>query len=539
MICLCLTGDTLRHWEELAARYAATVDLLELRLDLLRPGERDPEAIARWIAAVPRGLPWILTVRRPADLGAYEGDEAQRLLLLDAITRLIGEGGLPLKSTAPATHSPPPDHPAWYLDMELDRRGDPQWDRLAMKVRAHGGAVIRSHHSVDGTPGDLPALMARLSREGREVPKLAVQPLSDTDVVALVTAAREYRRRMGARPAVWLAMGEYGLPTRGFPALLGSHWTYAVPAGSAPLAPGQLTPEVLRETYRYGEVTPAAAVYGLIGSPVAHSGSPKLHNQWYRDARRNAIYLPFRLDSFSRFPQLAERFNLRGVSVTVPHKEAALAFALGEGQGGATAAARAIGAANTLVAVSPGVWQGHNTDAQGFIAPLQERQWIPEPGAPVAVAGCGGAARAVVAALQEHRLEVWLFNRTRSRAEALARHFSIPPERTGTLEELQKLADVPWAMVVQATSLGMHGEDPLEGYSFRGSEIVYDLIYNPPVTPLLQRAGGAGCRTLNGADMLRAQGEVQRDLFLSDALSDSLSDRSRDVGATGDGEAFH
>ncbi len=478
--------------------YESVISMVELRLDLLRPAERDPREIARWVHRLPATVPSILTIRRSSDLGRYEGDEAQRLILLEQILK-------ELTAAAPSR---------WYVDIELDRAGDPQWDVLARFVRAEGGTVIRSHHVLRGSTPELSVLMARLAGEPREIPKLAVEVTSATAMARLVRSAREFHRRMPGRPAVWLGMGEYGMPTRAFPALLGSSWTYSTASGSEAVAPGQIPPEELQEIYRPDEVTAGAAVFGVLGSPVGHSRSPGLHNRWFQERDADAIYLPFRLDHFGEFPLLAETFDLRGVSVTVPHKEAALAFALQDGQGGATEEAVSVGAANTLVRDARGCWRAHNTDVKGFLAPLEGARVPSLAGRAVAVAGSGGAARAVVAALVGLGAEVHIFNRTRSRAVELARHFGIPAGRTGELVELERSERGRWAMVVQTTSVGMHpGTDPLGELQFAGGELVYDIIYTPRRTALLERAAQAGCLVINGSEMLLRQAELQRDLF--------------------------
>jgi 3-dehydroquinate dehydratase/shikimate dehydrogenase len=223
MICLALTGSTRAHWSEMIARNRRWVDLVELRIDMLKPAERGVDDLAEWWAEEQRHgkLPGIITVRRNSELGLWEGDEAQRLHLM---TRLVS--------------AVRPD----YIDIELDRSGLADWDRLAATVLHDGGLVIRSHHEVRTTPNDLASLMARLAAESQEIPKLAVMPQSVRDTVRFVAAAREFRRMMPGRHGIWVAMGEFGLPTRVWPARTGSLLTFASDPSGPVAAPGHMSP---------------------------------------------------------------------------------------------------------------------------------------------------------------------------------------------------------------------------------------------------------------------------------------------------------
>ncbi len=503
MICLCLSGDTLDQWRHEFSRERSYISMVELRIDLLRPLERDPQGIARWVATLPEEMQVIITVRRTRDLGKYEGDEGQRRRLLEQLVTVVG-----------------PTFPdRWFVDLELDKKGSSQWDILAQRVQSAGGTVIRSHHQLSTPEESYSLLMARLAAESREVPKLAVSVASTAEVLSFVQAAREFHQRMGGREAVWIAMGEYGIPIRAFPPLVGSSWSYATSQGNDPVAPGQLTPAILKEQYRVGSTTIATPVFAVVGNPIGHTRSPELHNRWFQEAHQEAIYLPLRLDSFDLFSQLAETYALRGVSVTVPHKESALAYARGPEGAGATAEALAVGAANTLTRSESGQWHATNTDVAGFLFPLKKDRKLPQAGQAIAIIGSGGAARAVIAALTPYSREIHIFNRTVSRGVALAQHAGIPDTHVHRLNDADAAASRDWALVVQTTSVGMDDADPMPVFPFRGTETVYDLIYNPEVTPFLRRAQAAGCGIINGSAMLRHQGELQWRLFSQGAAS--------------------
>ena len=249
---------------------------------------------------------------------------------------------------------------------------------------------------------------------------------------------------------------------------------------------------------------------GLIGWPVEHSLSPAMHNAAFAELDLNWCYVPLPV-ARGRLEEAVRglvALGFAGANVTAPHKEAVMAH-LDEVAPGA----RAIGAVNTIV-VREGRTIGHNTDWRGFLAALREGGFSPE-GKRAVVLGAGGAARAVVYALAHAGSEVAILNRTPQRAEALvqALSFSFPsaslaafPLTAKALREQVAEAD----LLVNATPLGMWPEvdrSPWpEGLAFPGHLAVFDLVYNPPQTRLLQQAAAAGARAIGGLGMLVHQG---------------------------------
>lgn len=493
MICLCLTGTTLDEWTDQLDRNRRWISLVELRVDLLRPAERSVDAIAAWWSRVGRGLPTILTVRRTRDGGHWEGDDAQRRYLIGRLADALS-----------------PE----YLDVELDRATKPDWIQLTRRHTDRGGQVIRSHHGMIPDPREIAPLMARLAADQHEIPKLAIQPRSLADTTALLHAAGHFRRRAGGRSAVWIAMGEYGLPSRVAPALFGSAWSYASDGAAA--APGQLSPQVLSEVYRVGTATDGWRMFAVLGSPVAHSRSPDYHNGRFREDGHEALYIPVRADTMAEFLAFADAAGVRGVSVTVPHKVAALDHVVTTG-GAVTETARRVGAANTLLRESGGGWRADNTDVDGAMDPLRSALGVGE-GRVAYVVGAGGAARAVVTGLAADGWTVEVFNRTTQRGAALMADLGLDPAAAHGMQDLRAREPGSAALFVQTTPVGMsHGVagDPTEGYRFSGTEFVYDLIYTPAETPLLRRAAQAGCRTLNGEHMFAAQAAAQYRQFVT------------------------
>jgi len=243
---------------------------------------------------------------------------------------------------------------------------------------------------------------------------------------------------------------------------------------------------------------------GVIGSPVAHSRSPQLHTHWLKTLGIPGYYIPMDVSEadLEAVLRTLPRMGFRGVNITVPHKEKALALA-------DTVSDRAtiIGAANTLVFRDDGQIQADNTDGYGFTENLRQNApgWDPANG-PAAVLGAGGAARAVIAALLDVGVpEILLSNRTRVRAETLQSQFG---RRVTVIDWVQAGNILEEATtVVNTTTLGMMGKPPLRVPldGLRKGAVVTDLVYAPLQTRLLIEAEKAGCVTVDGLGMLLHQ----------------------------------
>ncbi|PZQ52512.1 MAG: shikimate dehydrogenase [Rhodovulum sulfidophilum] len=243
---------------------------------------------------------------------------------------------------------------------------------------------------------------------------------------------------------------------------------------------------------------------GVIGWPVGHSRSPRLHGHWLRRHGIDGYYVPIGLAPEEFLSGLAALPGLgfRGVNVTIPHKEAALAAA----REVSPIAAR-VGAANTLTFLPDGGFHADNTDGYGFIESLRQDApgWTAAAG-PALVLGAGGAARAVIAALIDAGApEVRLANRTRARAEQLAEGLG-GPITVVAWDEASAAADGA-ATIVNTSALGMVGQPPLDVRldAAPPGALVNDIVYQPLVTPLLAAAAARGLRTVDGLGMLLHQ----------------------------------
>jgi len=243
---------------------------------------------------------------------------------------------------------------------------------------------------------------------------------------------------------------------------------------------------------------------GVIGQPVSHSLSPRLHGFWLQKYGIAGHYVPLDVGQadLAQVLDALPRMGFVGVNVTIPHKETVLKLA-----DVTSDRATLIGAANTLIFRKDGKIQADNTDGYGFIANLRQNapHWVPQSG-PAAVLGAGGAARAVVAALLHEGVpELRIANRSRARAEALRSEFGGRVVVWDWVQTQQMMAEA--MTVVNCTSLGMQGKTEMKiGLDLLDPRAtVCDLVYTPLQTRFLIEAAAAGCTVVDGLGMLLHQ----------------------------------
>jgi shikimate dehydrogenase len=251
-------------------------------------------------------------------------------------------------------------------------------------------------------------------------------------------------------------------------------------------------------------ISGAAKLAGVIGWPVKHSRSPRLHGFWARHYAIDAAYVPLAVKpaDFETAVRALPKLGFAGANVTLPHKEAALKLA-----DIVDPSAQRIGAANTLIFHDDGKIEARNTDAFGFGAHLNQTapDWRKDRAA--VVFGAGGAARAILAALLDAGVpEIRLINRTRARAEALATEFGA---RIRVVDWTDRRTALDGAgLLVNTTTQGMDGQAALDIdlATLPDDAVVNDLVYVPLETPLLAQARRRGLRTVDGLGMLLHQG---------------------------------
>ena len=248
-----------------------------------------------------------------------------------------------------------------------------------------------------------------------------------------------------------------------------------------------------------------AKVAGVMGWPVNHSLSPRLHNYWLKEHKIDGAFIPLAVEPENLYRAIRSlpALGFAGANLTVPHKEMALNAVDRTSENAAR-----IGAVNTLVVLKDGSIEGKNTDGFGFIEALRASVSTDDlKGEPVVVLGAGGASRAITAALQEHEVgKIYLVNRTRERAQRIAHDLGGEIITVDWKERADVLSDVK--LLVNTTLLGMVGQPILEINleALPVTAVVSDIIYSPLMTGLLKHAAKRGNPVVDGLGMLLHQG---------------------------------
>ncbi len=482
---------------QVRAALAAGADLIELRVDCLdEPGE-----VARLLEQ-PHDVPFVLTIRSAEEGGGWDGDESARVALFESL-------GLKLPGYVDVEYA------AWVRSANLRQKLG-----LVSSPGADGGRprnrLILSYHDWRSTPDHLDAVVRPLLESPADVVKVVFTAHSATDAWRVLGLLR---RHGGSRPLIALATGAAGLLTRVLAPKYGAFLTFAALDAESTAAPGQPTLAELLDVYRWRAIDPDTPVYGVVGWPVGQSRGPLVHNAALAAADMAGVYVPMPVPpdyaSFAEFMELLTaqpEFGVRGLSVTMPHKEHALRWLLENGHA-VGAGAQRVGAVNTLLRTGAAGWSGENTDTVGLLAALRTVPGLlDDPGCRphVAVLGAGGVARAAVAALCDAGCRVTVFNRRAVRANQLARSFGCaarPWEERGG-------ADVQ--VVVNCTSLGMWpnvDETPLPAKALRPGLVVLDTVYHPAETRLAREAAERGGRVVSGVEMFLGQAAAQFELW--------------------------
>jgi 3-dehydroquinate dehydratase/shikimate dehydrogenase len=470
-ICAVVAAAKSQAMHRQLARALRETRTAELRLDWLA----DDQEITRFLKRLAdtrlrAGATLIATCRRREAGGRYRGSIAKQLVHLSEAVR----AGC-----------------AWYdLEIESASKCPPE----LLDVLLGEGRELRSAHFFQGMPRNLKRVVAELERGRPDAIKVAAQcdSLADSLKVARLSRTR--------RNVVAIPMGEVGLPVRFL--MLRERGGVAYAPVENTTAPGQISLEEMKNLYRADHFDGRTGVYGVIGDPIGHSLSPQMQNAAFEARRINAVYLPFLVHDLGDFLGAVEELRIRGFSVTIPHKERILRHL-----DGCDPLAAKIGAVNTVVVRGGGKLYGYNTDYVSVLRALEPR--IPLRGSRVLIVGAGGAARAVAFALAEAGATVCIFARRREKAKSLARAAG------GEAVARNQLRREYFDAIVNATPVGMHpnvGRSPLEARELN-CRLVFDTIYRPRATKLLQLAARRGIETISGDEMFIAQGAAQWEIW--------------------------
>ena len=415
---ICVSIARTRHKMILAEHQALAqrgAKLVELRVD--------------WIARAPdiprllkdRPTPVIVTCRKREDGGKWTGTEDERRMVLR--TAIISG--------------------ADYVDLE---------DTIARSIPRYGKTKrIISHHDFESTPEDLDSLWIEMADMQPDIIKLVTMAKSPSDCVRMMKLVADAKI-----PTVGFCMGEFGTASRVLCGKYGSPFTYAAFSAEREVAPGMLTFQEMRDLYRFDELNRDTQVFGVLGDPIGHSLSPLLHNTAMKQIGFNGVYLPLRVtpEQFSSTLDAFSWLNVRGYSVTIPHKEAALAKA-------------------------------------NRCEEIVRQIGVTRRGAVLVIA-----------------------SRTTDRAKTLAeslgcRHLTWENRGSEYVDILINCTPIGMHPNVN--------ESPFQENWLRDEMIVFDTIYNPENTLLLKEARARQCRTVSGIEMFVRQAAAQFQRFTGQA----------------------
>jgi 3-dehydroquinate dehydratase/shikimate dehydrogenase len=450
-ICIALgfsTSDQLLAHARLEAESGER--FLEFRIDYLPDPAEGTQVIAQFLKEYPDATV-LATCRRHQNHGKFDGSIAEQIHMLEAAV----------------------DAGASAVDLEIEsaENAPDRLDRLRNACK-----LILSYHNFEGTPPVEP-IYKRLSKIPAYAYKIVVTAKKPNDSYRMLSLSKAHPKEK----LILLAMGESGFPTRVLSPAFGGIYTYAAPNAAEGTASGQVSARLLRHLYRVEKFTKSAKVFGVLADPVRHSISPNVHNRAFQHKRLDAVYLPLLVhgNQLKDFFQMADALPISGASVTIPHKQKIIRYL-----DAVDPLAKRIGAVNTIWKKA-GKWRGSNTDAEGVTVPLQKKVNLTRCSA--LIAGNGGAARGAAFALADAGAKISIVGRNLDRVRALARTCNGEPlsREQATLRKFDVL--------VHCTPMGMWPHvDECFFEDTIPAELVFDMVYNPRETLLLQKARAQG-----------------------------------------------
>ncbi len=477
-ICVSVCAETADEFIKNIKRAEEFADVIELRFDCLKASELN--SALQKILSLNCRKPFLITFRPKQQGGKRELSLRERLKFWEFFLWKNKNKNL-------------------YVDFEFDFHSILDFSSIKS---------VFSFHDFSGVPENLEMTYNIYQNlTDADILKIAVQADDITDSLAvwkLLEKAKADKKQL-----IPIAMGEAGKWTRILGLAHDAPLTYASLDAGKETAAGQITAREMIDVYRVKELNEETEIYGIVGNPVSHSLSPFMHNAAFEFHDLNAVYIPFAVKNLDEFIKRMVRtktceidWNLKGFSVTIPHKQTIIKY-LDE----IDETARKIGAVNT-VKIEDGKLYGFNTDADGFLATLRNLYGDLRR-AEVAVLGAGGSARACIYALKKEGADVCIFARNIEKANDLAIEFKVKlkelPIKNNELQDFD--------IIVNTTPLGTKGElesqTPVTSAQFSNVKLALDLIYNPSKTQFMREAEKSNVQTWNGLRMLAWQAMLQ------------------------------
>jgi 3-dehydroquinate dehydratase/shikimate dehydrogenase len=471
-VCLAISGDTVEDQIAIAESMARDNPFLEFRLDYLKQPLAALSKIHRFLETH-QYITAVGTCRRTENGGKFKGTLAAQL---EVLTKAHAAG-------------------CQIVDLELQSAAKAKPDAIA-RLRRRAGLIL-SFHDFRATR-NLDETLEKMLKIPADFYKIVGTATTLADNVAMM---KFLQAQSGQHALVGLCMGEQGVISRVLGVRAGSVFTFGAVNEDLKTAPGQISARDLRNIYRIDQVDAATRIYGVAGDPVEHSLSPIIMNTALRRENVNAVYLPLHAKTMKDLMQCVSGIPLHGMSITMPYKQSILTHL-----DNTDAHTTKVGACNTVVRGQEGKLYGFNTDIAGVLRPLEQRIAIDK--AKVLVLGAGGAARAAVFGLKERGAEVWVMNRTSAKGQKLARQAKAHSIKRADLKK------VAFDVIINATPVGMGNtrDCPLKEQEIQ-ARVVFDMVYDPVETRLLQIARAKGIAVIPGIEMFVQQAARQFEIW--------------------------
>lgn len=471
-ICLSLAPYSTKEAKELIKNVKKGVDVIELRID------RIPNPDLETILQKPRPKV-IITNRRKSEGGNFSGSEKDQFEIL---TRAIKLG-------------------AEYIDVEFS------WGKDLLKKiieQKNKTKVILSYHNYYETPKNLTKLLNEMMNFGADIIKIASMAKNINDNMTMFNLLKD--KRPLKPKLIALCMGEHGQISRILGAKYNSFLTYAALNETSKTESGQLTLTDLTKTYKIHKLNKKTKIFGLVGNPVTFSKGIYYHNRIFSQKKVNAVYVNLLVDELNSFIQTFRK-EITGLSITMPFKKAIVPML-----DSIDDEAEKINLVNTVIRQGTKLI-GFNTDLPAVksilqrIAPIKNKKFI--------IFGTGATAKTIAFAAKIMGAIVIIVGRSVEKAKILAEELNCQWANISNLQAIK--SDV----LVNATPLGMNNELEfryLPDQYFNKQMTVFDVVYNPPITPLLEKARRRGCTIITGYEFFKRQAQLQSRLFLQSIL---------------------
>jgi 3-dehydroquinate dehydratase/shikimate dehydrogenase len=475
-VCLALNADTVEDMLATAESLARDNPFIEFRLDYLKQPLAAFPKIHRFLETH-QYVTAIGTCRRANNGGKFKGSLASQL---EVLTKAHAAG-------------------CQIVDLELQSALKSKPAAIA-RLRGRAGLIL-SFHDFRATR-NLDKTLEKMLKVPADFYKVVTTATTLSDNVSMM---KFLQTQSATHALIGLCMGEQGIISRVLSVRAGSAFTFGAVSADLKTAPGQVSAGDLRSIYRIDQVDAATRVYGVAGDPIEHSLSPVIMNTALRRENVNGVYLPLHAKTLKDLIDCVRGIPLHGLSITMPYKQAILPYL-----DNTDAYTTRIGACNTVVRGQEGKLYGFNTDAAGVVRPLEQRLSIEN--AKVLVLGAGGAARAAVFGLKERGAELWILNRTAVKAQKLARQAKAHAIKRA---DLRKIA---FDVIINATPVGMGNTRdrplacPLKDEEIQ-ARVVFDMVYDPVETHLLQVARAKGIAVIPGVEMFVQQAARQFEIW--------------------------